>query len=137
MICLGRQAIPVNRIVLFHVISYYDYVLQLKKLNLYTKLGPDTVHKTPISFHIKFYLLPLVYYQHLQKYFYNWNISGVTLYIWNCTWQHQIPILRHHYFAHFVNDSKSYVPAVPLIMSFKVLKDFSSGKISLFLFASL
>ena len=75
MICLGRQAIPVNRIVLFHVISYYDYVLQLKKLNLYTKLGPDTVHKTPISFHIKFYLLPLVYYQHLQKYFYNWNIS--------------------------------------------------------------
>ena len=48
------QASPVNRIVLFHVISSYDYML--KKLKLYTKLGPDTVHEAPISFHIKIYL---------------------------------------------------------------------------------
>ena len=42
MICLGTQASPVNRIVLFHVISSYDYMLQLlKKLKLYTKLDPD------------------------------------------------------------------------------------------------
>ena len=64
MICLGRQTILVSsfyRMVLFHVISYYDYMLQLKKLNLYAKLGPDTVHKTSISFHIKIYLLPPVY----------------------------------------------------------------------------
>ena len=31
-----------------------------------------------------------------------------------------------------VNDSKSYVPAVPIIMSFKVLKEFPISKISLF-----
>ena len=33
-----------------------------------------------------------------------------------------------------VNDSKSFVPAVPMIMSFKVLKYFFSGEISFFLF---
>ena len=34
-----------------------DVMLQLlKKLKLYSKLGPDTVHKAPISFHIKTYL---------------------------------------------------------------------------------
>ena len=31
-----------------------------------------------------------------------------------------------------LNDSKSYVPAVPIIMSFKVLKEFPISKISLF-----
>ena len=36
-----------------------------------------------------------------------------------------------------VNDSKSFVPVVAMMMSFKVLKYFSSGKISFFLFASL
>ena len=35
-----------------------------------------------------------------------------------------------------VNDSKSFVPVVPM-MSFKVLKYFSSDEISFFLFASL
>ena len=33
------------------------------------------VLKTHISFHIKIYLWLLVDYQHLQKYFYNWNIT--------------------------------------------------------------
>ena len=47
----------------------------LEKLKLCTKLGPDTVCETPISFHIKIYLWSLVDYQHLQKYFYNWNIT--------------------------------------------------------------
>ena len=38
-----------------------DVMLQLlKKLKLYSKLGPDTVHKAPISFHIKTYLWSLV-----------------------------------------------------------------------------
>ena len=36
-----------------------------------------------------------------------------------------------------VNDLNSYVPAVPIIMLFKVLKYFASGKISFFLFARL
>ena len=45
-LCLGTQTSPVNRIVLFHVISCFDYMLQLlKKLKLYIhKLHPDTVH---------------------------------------------------------------------------------------------
>ena len=34
-----------------------------------------------------------------------------------------------------INDWKSYVPAVPMIMFFKVLKYFSNDKISFFLFA--
>ena len=34
-----------------------------------------------------------------------------------------------------VNDSKSYVPAVPMIMSFEVLKYFSSSKISFYMLA--
>ena len=36
-----------------------------------------------------------------------------------------------------VNESKSYVLAVPMNMPFKVLKYFFSGKISFFLFACL
>ena len=36
-----------------------------------------------------------------------------------------------------VNELKNYVPAVSMFMSFKVLKEFRSGKISFFLFASL
>ena len=36
-----------------------------------------------------------------------------------------------------VNDLNSYVSAVPIIMLFKVLKYFASGKISFFLFARL
>ena len=36
-----------------------------------------------------------------------------------------------------VNDSKNYALAVPMIMSFKDLKYFFSGKISFFLFAGL
>ena len=33
------------------------------------------VHKAPISFHVKIYLWSIVDYQHLQKFFYNWNIT--------------------------------------------------------------
>ena len=51
------------------------YMLHLlKKLKLYTKMGPETERKAPISIHIKIYLWSFVDYQHLQKYFYNWNI---------------------------------------------------------------
>ena len=47
----------------------------LQKLKLYAELGPETVHKAPISIHIKIYLSSFVDYQHLQKYFYNWYIT--------------------------------------------------------------
>ena len=47
----------------------------LKKLKLYTKLGPERVHKAPIGIQIKIYLWTFVDYQHLQKYFYNWKIT--------------------------------------------------------------
>ena len=119
----------------------------LKKLKLYTKLIPETEHKAPISIHIKIYLWSFVDYQHLQKYFYNWNIRTLNHcfickigirgnLIWKCPWQHQMPIFRH-YFTHFekMYMKKSYLLAVPMIMPFKVLKYFSSGKISFFLFA--
>ena len=49
---------------------------------------------------------------------------------------HISTILSHPLWKN-VNDSKSYVLAVPMIMSFKVLKYFFSGKISFFLFACL
>ena len=47
----------------------------LKKLKLYTKLVPETEHKAPISIQIKIYLWSFVDYQHMEKYFYNWNIT--------------------------------------------------------------
>ena len=100
----------------------------LKKLKLYTKLGPDTVHMAPISFHIKIYLWSLVDYQHLQKYFYNWNITlnyyvvcqnnisnliymGMPLATSNTHISTTLlpPLWR------IVTDSKSYVPAAPMI----------------------
>ena len=86
-------------------ILYPDVMLQLlKKLKLYSKLGPDTVHKAPISFHIKTYLWSLVDYQHLQKYFYNWNIKLNYYFICKINikgnfMQHQIPIFKHHNLA--------------------------------------
>ena len=46
----------------------------LKKLTLYTELGPGRVHKVLISIQIKIYW-SFVDYQHLQKYFYNFNIN--------------------------------------------------------------
>ena len=123
----------------------------LKKLELYIHKTAYTVHNAPISFHIKIYLWSLVDYQHLQKYFYNWNITlnyyfickiniyGNFIYL-------EMPLVASN--THIstplfcplwkiTNDSKGYVPAVPMIMSFKVLKYFSSGKISFFLFVSL
>ena len=123
----------------------------LKKLKLYTKPHPTTIHKAPISFHIKIYLWSLVDNQHLQKYFYNWNITlnyyfickiivrGNFIYL-------EMPLIASN--THIssplfrllwkiVNDLKSYVLAVQMIMSFNVLKYFSSDKISFFLFASL
>ena len=53
-ICLGTQTSPVNRLVFFRVISSYDYMFQLlDKVKLYTTLARETVHKVPISIHIK------------------------------------------------------------------------------------
>ena len=43
------------------------------KLKLYTKLGPERVHKASISIQIKMYLWSFVDYQHQQKY--NCNIT--------------------------------------------------------------
>ena len=73
---LGTQNSPVNRLVLFHVISSKDYMLHLlKKLKLYPKLGPERVNKAPKIIKVKIYLWLFVDYQHLKKYFYNWNIT--------------------------------------------------------------
>ena len=41
----------------------------LKRLKLYTNLGPEAVHKAPISIHIKMHLRLFVDYQHLQSVF--------------------------------------------------------------------
>ena len=117
----------------------------LKKLKLYTKLGPETVHKPLISIHTKIYLWSFVDYQYLKKYFYIWNItlnccfickiiSRLTLsgnasgYSSNA---HNLTPLFHYPLWKIVHDS------VPMIMSFKVLKYFSNVKISFFLFAIL
>ena len=55
------------KVIRFNFLRNWNYI--------YTKLHPDTVHKAPISFHIKIYLWLLVDYQHPQKYFYIWNIT--------------------------------------------------------------
>ena len=80
----------------------------LKKLKLYTKLGPETEHKAPISIHI--YLeMPLA------------TSNPHILTLFHPLWENR-------------NDSKSYVLVVPMTMSFKVLKYFSSGKTSFFFY---
>ena len=123
-------------------------LLLLKKLKLYTKLSPDIVYKSPISFHIKIYLWSLVDYQHLQKCFYNWkitlnyyfickiNIRGNFLYLEMPLVASDTHILTPLFCPlwKIISDSKNVVPAVPMIMSFKVLKYFFSGEISFFLF---
>ena len=54
-----------------------------------------------------------------------------------------MPLVKHPYFntADYLTlkscDSKKYVPAMPKIMLFKVLKYFSSSKTTFFLSASL
>ena len=48
-----------------------------------------------------------------------------------------IPLFLPPPLQKIVNDSKRYVAAVSMIMPFKVLKYYSSGEISFFLFASL
>ena len=81
-----------------------------KKLKLYTKLGPQTIHKALIRIHMKTYLWSFVDYLHLKKYFYNWNIITLNYcfiykidtrdkFIWICPWLHQMPIFWH-YLAH-------------------------------------
>ena len=107
-----------------------DYILQfLKKLKLYTKLCLET-----LNIRIKIYLRSFVDFHHLQKYFYNWNITlnhwfifeinSRGCFIWKCLW---LPFFCPLWKT--INWSKSYVSTVPMIMSFKVLKYFSSGKI--------
>ena len=46
-----------------------------KKLRLYTKLGPERVDKAPHKYSHQNLLVIIVDYQHLQKYFYNWNTA--------------------------------------------------------------
>ena len=107
----------------------------LKKLKLYTKVGSESVHKTSISIQIKIYLWSFVDYQHLQKYFYNWNmiLNYCSIYKINIRgnfiWKY--PSSNFHIstrLSHF--EKKSNVLAVPMIMSFKVLKHFFSHKVS-------
>ena len=124
----------------------------LNKLKLYIKLGPEAVHKAPMCVHIKIYLWSFVDYHHLQKYFYNWNITLNYCFICKINIRVTLsgnapgsliasnahistPLFRPLW--KIVNDSKNYVPAVSAIMSFKVLKYFSNGKRSLFLFPGL
>ena len=129
-----------------------DVILQLlKKLKLYRKLGLDTVFKATISFRTKIYLWSLVDYQHLQKYFYNWNITlnyyfickinirGNFLYL-------EMPLVAlnthiltplFHPLSKTVNNSKGFVSVVLMIMSFQSFEVFYSSKINFFLFASL
>ena len=90
----------------------------LVKLNLYKKLGPETVH-----------------YHHTKKYFLYWNIT--LNYLPNPQNQYQgllnlemplvasnahIMLSLFHPLWKIVNDSKSYVPTVPMIISFQVLQ---------------
>ena len=59
-------------------------------------MGTERVHEVPISIQIKIYLWSFVDYQHLQKYFHNWNITlnYCVIYIfhirgnfiWTCPW---------------------------------------------------
>ena len=108
-----------------------------KKLKLY---------KQYVSIHVKIYLGSFVDYQHLQKYLYNWNITLNYCFIFIININGNAPgSIKYLYFDIIIlptvkncklNDSKSYVPTVPMIIS-KVLKYFSSGKISFFLFSSM
>ena len=121
----------------------------LKKLKLYTKLGRETIHKAPISIHIKIHLWFFVGYQHLQKYFYNWHMKLNYYFICKINIMGNFMLKSHWYSIKcpyfdrsfsglwkIVNDSKNYVSAVPMIMSFNLLEYFYSGKISFFLFVS-
>ena len=120
----------------------------LKKLKLYTKLGPDiySIYIWPHKFpHQNLFAitctLPAPRKVFLQLELDTWkiNITGNFIYL-------EMPLIASN--THIsrplfrplwkiVNDLKSYVPAVPMIMSFKVLKFISIDKISFFLFASL
>ena len=76
----------------------------LKKLKLYIKLGPERVHKAPISIQIKIFLWSFVDDQHLQNYFYSWNIilNYCFIYkmnirgnfIWKCPWPERALFLK-------------------------------------------
>ena len=61
----------------------------LKKLRLYTKLSPETVHKPLISIYTKTYLWSFVDHQYLKKYFFIWNITlnycSICKIIWGLT----------------------------------------------------
>ena len=114
----------------------------------YASGNTNWVERKYISIPIKFYVI-FVDYQHLQKYFNNWNITLNYCFIfksnvrgsviWKCSWQHQVPIFPYHCSPTLKNGNrlKSIVPTVPMVMSFKFFKYFSSGRISVFVFASL
>ena len=103
----------------------------LKKLKLYTKLGPERVHQAPINIQIKMYLWSFADYQHsLQKYFYNWNIILTYCFIykinirgnfiWKCSWLgHILEILggvRHwpERTLFWKKGTKNFTPLPPL-----------------------
>ena len=96
----------------------------LKKLRIYTKLGPETVHKPLISIYTKTYLWSFVDHQYLKKYFFIWNITLNYCFICKIIWgltlsgnapgyssnAHNLTPLFHPLWK-IVNDS------VPMIMS--------------------
>ena len=139
------QPIPSYRLAIFHVISSEDYMLQfLRKLKLYTKLAPETVHKSLISIHTKIYLWSFVDYQYLKKYFFIWNITLNHCFICKIISRLTLSGKAPGYSSNAHNLTPLFYPlwktvndSVPMIMSFKVLKYFSNGKISFFLFAIL
>ena len=110
----------------------------LKKINIYTTV---TAYKAPINIHIKIYLWSFVDYQHLQKHFYNWNITLNYWFIYKInirgsfTWKCPLVASNIHISTTLsdplwknINYSKSYVLAVPIVISFKVLNCFSINK---------
>ena len=115
---------------------------------IYIKLCPDTVHKVPISFHIKIYLRSLVEYQHQKNCFCNPNITlnyyfKCKIYIRGNFLYLEMPLVASNIhiltslsrsLSKILNISKRFVPAAPIVMLLKVLKYFSIGKLSFFLF---
>ena len=87
------------------------------------------------------YSIPFLNVLHQNKALYNFHKRGqhsIVKYNIECNIGLEYTLLvasNAHLLWKNVNDWKSYIPAVPMIMALKVLKYFSNGKISFFLFA--
>ena len=97
-----------------------------------------------MSIHTKIYLPSFVDYQYLKKYFYMWNIPLNYCFICKIISRLTLCGNASGYSSNAYNLTPLFHPlwktvhnSVAMIMSFKVLKYFSNGKISFFLFASL